>query len=156
MELQIRIAAGEPLGLDQDDIKPHGHAIEVRIYPEDPESLLPDVGTITALHLPSGQHIRVDSALFKGYEVTLHYEPLLAKIMAWGETREEAIKRLSRALLSFRLEGVKINLQLLRDVLASQEFATNTYNTLSISGVIENRKKELAQVTANQKGGPPT
>ena len=117
----------EDLPLTQEDIGVNGHAIEARIYPEDPETLLPDVGTITALHLPSGENIRVDSALGKGYEVTLHYEPLLAKVMAWGESREEATKRLQGALLALRLDGVKCNLSLLREILGSKEFVDATH-----------------------------
>ena len=112
VELQIRVAAGEPLPLTQKDIKPKGHAIEVRVYPEDPDTFLPGVGTVTQLNLPSPDTARVDSALFEGYQVALEYEPLLAKVMAWGETREESVKRLLRALLAFRLEGVKCNIPL--------------------------------------------
>ena len=150
VELQIRVAAGEPLPLTQKDIKPHGHAIEVRIYPEDPETLIPDVGTITELHQPSGEHIRVDSALFKGYDVTLHYEPLLAKVMAWGETREEASQRLLRALLAFRMEGIKCNIPLLRDVLVSKDFASATHDTSSLARLLEGRKNDRHQLAAGR------
>ena len=141
VELQIRAAAGERLPLVQKDIKPQGHAIEARIYPEDPNTFLPDAGCVTELNLPSGDSIRVDSALFEGYQVALEYEPLLAKVMAWGETREEAVKRLLRALLAFRLEGVKCNIPLLRDILASKEFADSTYHTGSIPKWIEERNQ---------------
>ena len=116
-----------------EDIQSRGHAVEVRIYPEDPETFVPDAGTVSALHLPSGEHIRVDSALCTGYSVALHYEPLLAKVLAWGESREEAVKRLKRALLSFRLDGVKCNIPLLRDILASKEYAGATYHTGSMT-----------------------
>ena len=141
VELQIRVAAGEPLPLSQKDIKPNGHSIEARIYPEDPDTFLPDAGTVTQLHLPSEESIRVDSALFEGYQVALEYEPLLAKVITWGETREEAVKRLLRALLAFRLEGVKCNIPLLRDILASKEFADSTYHTGSIPKWIEERSQ---------------
>ena len=141
VELQIRVAAGEPLPLTQKEIKAKGHAIEARIYPEDPDTFLPDAGSITELHLPSEDSIRVDSALFEGYQVALEYEPLMAKVMAWGETREEAVKRLLRALLAFRLEGVKCNIPLMRDVLASKEFADSTYHTGSIPKWVEERNQ---------------
>ena len=141
VELQIRVAAGEPLPMVQKDIKPNGHAIEARIYPEDPDTFMPDAGSITELHLPSGDSIRVDSALFQGYQVALEYEPLLAKVMAWGETREEAVKRLLRALLAFRLEGVKCNIPLIRDILASKKFADSAYHTGSIPEWIEERNQ---------------
>ena len=80
VELQLRAAAGETLPLSQKDAQISGHALQVRVYPEDPKTFLPEVGIVTKLYLPSGEHVRVDSALGKGYEVTLHYEPLLGKI----------------------------------------------------------------------------
>ena len=141
VELQIRVAAGEQLPISQGDIAPNGHAIEVRIYPEDPETFLPDTGTITGLNQPSEEHIRVDSALFEGYQVALEYEPLLAKVMAWGETREQSVKRLLRALLAFRLEGVGCNITLLRDILATKEFADSGYHTGSLPVWVEERKQ---------------
>ena len=141
VELQIRVAAGESLPLTQEDITIKGHAVEARVYPEDPETFMPDAGTITGLHLPTGRHIRVDSAVGKGYQVTLHYEPLLAKVMAWGETREEAVKGLLRALLAFRLEGVKCNISLLRKVLGSKAFIQATHHTGSLSALLEDRKQ---------------
>jgi acetyl-CoA carboxylase biotin carboxylase subunit len=150
VELQIRVAAGEPLPLFQKDIKPQGHAIEARIYPEDPDTFLPDVGTVTSLHLPSEEFVRVDSALFEGYRVALEYEPLMAKVMTWGETREEAVKRLLRALLAFRMEGVKCNIPLLRDVLASKEFTESTYHTGSIPKWMEERNQRHQDHSSNR------
>lgn len=141
VELQIRVAAGELLPFTQEDIKLNGHAIEARVYPEDPNTFMPDVGTVTEVNLPSSKNIRLDSALGKGYEVTLHYDPLLAKVMAWGETREEARKELLRALLAFQLEGVKCNVPFLRDVLGSQEFIQATHHTGSLSTLVEARKQ---------------
>ena len=141
VELQIRGAAGERLPLVQKGIKPTGHAIEARIYPEDPDTFLPDAGKITGLNQPSGQNIRVDSALFDDYQVALEYEPLLAKVMAWGESREEAVKNLLRALLAFRLDGVKSNIPLIRDILSSEEFASDTYHTGSMPVWLEARKQ---------------
>jgi acetyl/propionyl-CoA carboxylase alpha subunit len=102
---------------------------------------MPAIGTITGLHLPSCRHVRVDTALFKGYEVTLHYEPLLAKVMAWGQTRDEAVKRLHKALLAFRLEGVRCNVPLLRDILTSNDFAQATHHTGSLPVLVEARKQ---------------
>jgi acetyl-CoA carboxylase biotin carboxylase subunit len=149
VEMQLRVAAGEELQLNQEDIQVHGHAVEARIYPEDPENFIPEAGTITDLHIPSGEHIRVDTALYCGYEVTLHYEPLLAKVMAWGENREEAVKRLLRALLAFRLEGVKCNIPLLRDVLAGDEFADAVHHTGSLVALVEERKQQRLHMSQN-------
>jgi acetyl-CoA carboxylase biotin carboxylase subunit len=141
VELQIRVACGESLPIKQEDVQLSGHAVEARIYPEDPDTFMPAIGTITGLHLPSCRHVRVDTALFKGYEVTLHYEPLLAKVMAWGQTRDEAVKRLHKALLAFRLEGVRCNVPLLRDILTSNDFAQATHHAGSLPVLVEARKQ---------------
>ncbi len=110
---------------------------------------MPDAGTVSGLHLPSGEHIRLDSALCTGYTVALHYEPLLAKVMAWGESREAAVKRLKRALLSFRLEGVICNIPLLRDILASEEYTGATYHTGSMTEWLDRRKKRQIHPAGN-------
>ena len=141
VELQIQVASGGSLPIKQEDVQLNGHAVEARIYPEDPDTFMPAIGTITGLHLPSCRHVRVDTALCKGYEVTLHYEPLLAKVMAWGQTRDEAVKRLHKALLAFRLEGVKCNVPLLRDILTSKEFTQSTHHTGSLPALVEARKQ---------------
>ena len=132
VELQIRVALGEALPISQEDVVPKGHAIEVRVYPEDPESFIPQVGTVSDLHLPSGEFLRVDSALCRDYEVTLHYEPLLAKVMSWGADREQALKGILRALLELRLEGVSSNIPLLREILFQKDFACGAYHCGSL------------------------
>ncbi|MEC8959702.1 MAG: biotin carboxylase N-terminal domain-containing protein, partial [Chloroflexota bacterium] len=96
VELQIQAAAGETLPISQEDVSINGHAIEVRVYPEDPKTFMPDAGDITDLHQPKGEFIRIDSALCNNYTVELDYEPLMAKIMAWGKDRDQAIKTLQR------------------------------------------------------------
>ena len=151
VELQLRVAAGEPLPITQDDVVSNGHAIEARIYPEDPETFMPDAGQLTDLHLPPNDDtVRVDSALCDGYTVGLDYEPLMAKVMAWGEDREQAIKTLQRALLEMRLEGVTNNVPLLQSVLASKEFTDANYHTGSVPHwVNELRQRNLA----HQPGG---
>jgi len=99
VQLQIRIASGEKLPFEQDDIQLHGHAIECRIYAEDPDNnYFPSPGKITSLSEPSGPGIRLDSGIYEGWTVPLEYDPLLAKLVAYGETREQAIGRLRRAL----------------------------------------------------------
>ena len=84
VELQLQSAAGLAFTIMQRDIHASGHAIEARVYPEDPDTCLPNVGVVTDVHLPEGDNVRVDTALCVGYEVSLHYEPLLAKVMALG------------------------------------------------------------------------
>ena len=151
VEMQLRVAAGEKLPISQDDVSVNGHAIEVRIYPEDPETFMPDAGDITDLHQPKGDNIRVDSALCNGYTVELDYEPLMAKVMAWGEDRNQAIKTLQRALLEFRVEGVKHNVPLLRDILATKEFAAATHHTGSMPIWLEEFKIRALNKCANGK-----
>ena len=105
---QIRVAAGEPLSLKQREIKPEGHAIEVRINAEDPDyDFRPSAGTITDLHWPGGPGIRVDSHVYAGYRIPPYYDSLIAKIIAWAPSREEAIFRMQRALSETVVDGVK-------------------------------------------------
>ena len=129
VELQLRVAAGEPLPITQDQVQARGHAIEARIYPEDPETFMPSAGVVRNLRQPEGEHVRVDSALFPGYEVTIFYESLMAKIICWGETREDAIVRLSGALDEFHVDGVSCNGPLIRNVLNHASFMDGTYHT---------------------------
>ena len=151
VELQLKVAAGEALPITQEDVSVTGHAIDIRVYPEDPETFMPDTGEITDLHQPEGEHVRIDSALCNGYTVGLDYEPLMAKIMAWGEDRNQAIKTLQRALLEFRIEGVKCNVPLLRDVLATKEFAAATHHTGSMPIWIEEFQARSLNKCANGK-----
>ena len=149
--MQLRVAAGERLPITQDDVAQRGHAIEARIYPEDPETFMPDAGEITGLHLPTVENVRIDTALCDGYVVGLDYEPLMAKVMAWGEDREQAVRTLQRALLELRLEGVTNNVPLLRSILASREFTAATHHTGSVPHwVNELRQRHLA----HQSGVP--
>lgn len=145
VELQLRVASGEALPISQADVTQTGHAIEARIYPEHPETFMPDAGDITDLHLPTVDNVRIDTALCDGYTVGLDYEPLMAKVMAWGETREQSIRTLQRALLEMRLEGVTNNVSLLRSILASKEFTEAVHHTGSVPHwVNELRQRNLA------------
>ena len=151
VELQLRVASGERLPVTQEEVEQRGHAIEARIYPEDPETFMPDAGEITDLHLPTVDDVRIDTALCDGYVVGLDYEPLIAKVMAWGENREQAIRTLQRALLELRLEGVVNNVPLLRSILASREFTDASHHTGSVPHwVNELRQRHLA----HQSGVP--
>lgn len=107
VRLQIEIARGEKLPLVQKDVRFNGHAIECRIYAEDPENnFLPSIGKITHLYKPDGPGIRDDSGVTAGDEISLYYDPLIAKLVAWGENREHAIERMRRALFEYRISGV--------------------------------------------------
>ena len=112
VQLQIRIAAGEKLTIKQRDVQLKGHAIECRINAEDPFKFTPSPGRITSLHIPGGPGIRVDTHAYNGYFVPPHYDSLLGKIIAYGDTREQALARLNIALSEAAVEGIKTNIPL--------------------------------------------
>ena len=114
---QIRVAAGEKLRFRQRDLIFRGHAFECRINAEDPETFLPSPGKISSLHLPGGPGVRVECALQAGESLTSHYDPLVAKIVAFGENRDHAIRRMRNALGEMRIEGIRTNLGLHQDLL---------------------------------------
>ena len=116
---QIRLAAGEPLSLSTRTSQPRGHAIECRINAEDPVTFAPSPGQITALHLPGGLGVRVDTHVYAGYVVPPYYDSLLAKLIVHAEDRPAALARLRRALAEFVVEGCKTNLDFLRRLLAN-------------------------------------
>lgn len=150
VELQIRVAAGEALPIKQKDVQRNGYAMEARINAEDPETFLPNPGTITGLTEPHGEFIRVDSCIFPGYEVSTHYDSLLAKVMCWGATREEARERLSGALNEFVIEGVKTNIPFLRRVVSHEDFVAGTYDTWLVSHIMTSPQEGFA---APDEGG---
>jgi acetyl/propionyl-CoA carboxylase alpha subunit len=129
VRLQLRIAAGEPLGLTQDGVTFDGHAIEMRVYAEDPYRMLPSPGTITAWREPSGPGIRVDSGVVEGSVVSHLYDPLLAKLIVHAPTREAALDLALEAVDGFAVEGVRTNLALHRHVLTSAPFRAGEYTT---------------------------
>jgi acetyl-CoA carboxylase biotin carboxylase subunit len=124
---QIRIAAGEPLGYGQKDIHLSGHAIECRITAEDPETFAPSPGVVTTYHPPGGLGVRVDSALYAGYRVPPHYDSLVAKLITFGKTREEAIARMKRALREYVISGIKTTIPLHQRILENPEFCAGEY-----------------------------
>ena len=124
---QIRIAAGEPLGYTQKDIHLAGHAIECRITAEDPETFAPSPGTVVMYHPPGGLGVRVDSALYAGYRVPPHYDSLIAKLISYGRTRDEAIARMRRALREFVITGIKTTIPLHEKILEAPEFIDGDY-----------------------------
>jgi acetyl-CoA carboxylase biotin carboxylase subunit len=108
---QIRVAMGRRLRLRQQDVALNGAAIECRVCAEDPyNDFLPSVGRITTVYEPSGPGVRLDSAVYDGYEVSLYYDSLVAKLIVWGETRAQAILRMRRALSEFKLLGIRTNI----------------------------------------------
>jgi acetyl-CoA carboxylase biotin carboxylase subunit len=125
---QMRLAVGEKLRL-RPDLRPRGHAIEVRVNAEDPVSFAPSPGLITALNLPGGRGVRVDTHVYGGYRVPPHYDSLLAKLIVHGETRPAAIARLRRALAEFIVEGPKTNIDLHKRIVDHPDFIAGRLDT---------------------------
>jgi 3-methylcrotonyl-CoA carboxylase alpha subunit len=144
VELQLRVAAGEKLPFAQGDLKINGHAVEARVYAEDPEhDFLPSTGKLWALRLPEeGNGIRVDSGVAEGGSVTPHYDPMIAKVIAHGATRDEALDRLSAALAQTIVAGPKSNVRFLRLLADHPDFRAGKLDT----GLIEREKVALGAV----------
>ncbi len=130
VQAQMRVAAGEPLPWRQADIALRGHAIECRLSAEDPRNgFLPSIGRVRAVREPSGPGVRVDSALYPGLEVSLYYDPMLAKLIVWAPTREGAIARMQRALGEVRVLGIATNVDFHRAVMADARFRAGELST---------------------------
>ena len=129
----ITVAAGNPLPYKQDDIKFSGAAIECRIYAEDPENnFMPSPGVITVREAPEGRNLRLDSAAYAGFEVSLHYDPMIAKLCCWGRTRESAISNMARALREYKILGIKTTIPFHQRVLKNAAFLEGKYDTTFI------------------------
>lgn len=126
---QIYVALGHPLSFKQSDLRQKGHAIECRICAEDPITYKPNPGVIRACRHPQGPFVRLDSYAYPGYEVPIYYDPMIAKVITWGETREEAIERMQRALTEFVLTGIKSNITLHKTILNHPTFRDGSYTT---------------------------
>jgi acetyl-CoA carboxylase biotin carboxylase subunit len=123
VKLQMRIAAGEPLPFRQEEIALRGHAVECRIYAENPDNnFFPSPGKIVDCRVPSGPGIRLDEGIYAGWTVPNEYDPMLGKLIAWGGDREEALARMERALEEYYASGIKTNVSLFRRILASADF----------------------------------
>lgn len=141
VELQLRVAAGEKLTVSQEDIHPKGHAIECRVCIEDVyNNFLPEAGAVEYLEMPSGEGVRNDSGLYDGYVSSVHYDPMLAKLIVHGDTREEAIDKTIAALDSFHLHGLRTTIPFCRVVLNSEPFRSGNYSTFYVA---EHWKNEL-------------
>lgn len=129
VEQQLRIALGEPLGMNQSGIQRHGHAIEVRIYAEDPKTFFPSPGTITRFKLPEGMNIRNETAVEEQSVVTPFYDPMIAKLIVKGRSRDEAINGLQEALAEYDVQGIKTNIPMLREVAEHPAFRNGDTTT---------------------------
>ena len=130
VELQIRVASGEKLGFDQDDVKLIGHAVECRICAEDPEEqFLPSTGIITRHDLPAGPGVRVDAGVRTGQEITIDYDPLMAKLVVHAENRAKALERMYDALSNYRISGLRTTISFCKFVMKHPSFTQGVYNT---------------------------
>jgi acetyl-CoA carboxylase biotin carboxylase subunit len=127
---QIRIAEGKPLSFRQDDLSISGHAIEVRVYAEDPKNnFLPDIGKLATYLRPQGPGIRVDDGFEEGMEIPIHYDPMIAKLVTYAKNREEAIERMIRAIDEYHITGIETTLGFCRFVMQHDAFRTGRFNT---------------------------
>lgn len=140
---QIWVAKGKPLSFKQEELKQKGHAIEARICAEDPVTYKPSPGKIRACRHPQGPFLRIDSYAYPGYEVPIYYDPMIAKVITWGDTREEAIDRMERALSEFVLTGIKSNIVLHKSILKHPKFLDGTYTTQFIEKNFEVLEPEI-------------
>ena len=147
---QLTVAAGERLSFAQDDVEWRGHAIECRVYAEDPENnFFPSPGRISYLRTPSGPGIRDDSGVVQGSEVSIHYDPMISKLAAWGRTRQEAIDRLRRALSEYEVVGIKTTLPFFREIVDDPEFIEGNLDTAFISRF--NLRREQSKESSTER-----
>ncbi|HET9314226.1 MAG TPA: acetyl-CoA carboxylase biotin carboxylase subunit [Vicinamibacteria bacterium] len=147
VQLQIRIAQGEPLPFAQEDLQQRGHAIECRIYAEDPDrGFLPSPGVLLAVRAPGGPGLREDSGVYEGFEVPVHYDSMLSKLIAHGATRAQAIERMRRALAEYKILGVRTSLPFLDRVMRHPDFVAGDFDTSFVA--------RLAAEPADAEEGP--
>ncbi|SES18554.1 acetyl-CoA carboxylase biotin carboxylase subunit [Pedobacter rhizosphaerae] len=127
---QIRVAAGERLSFTKEDLKISGHAIELRVYAEDPKNnFLPDIGTLKTYKTPKGNGVRVDDGFEQGMEIPIYYDPMIAKLITYGKDREEAIERMLRAIEEYEITGIETTLGFGKFVMQHQAFKTGNFDT---------------------------
>ena len=125
---QILIANGEKLKLNQNDISMRGHAIECRINAEHPKTFMPSPGNVQQYHQPGGLGVRVDSAVYQGYSIPSHYDSMIAKLITYGNSRNDCIQKMKRALEEYVIIGIDTNIQLHQNIIQSDEFVSGDYD----------------------------
>ncbi|HBW85724.1 MAG TPA: biotin carboxylase [Crocinitomicaceae bacterium] len=139
VEWQVRVARGERLPKLQDELTINGHAVEVRVYAEDTlNGFVPDIGKLERYRIPSGKNIRVDDAFLEGMEIPIYYDPMIAKLVVWGATREEAIERTIEAIENYQISGVKTTLDFGKFVLKHDAFRSGNFDTNFINHYFKN------------------
>jgi acetyl-CoA carboxylase biotin carboxylase subunit len=158
VKVQIDIANGKKLPFKQEDLKQNGHAIEVRIYAEDPDNnFMPSPGKIQHITEPLGLGVRHDGYVYAGYEIPIYYDPMISKLIVWAATRSEAIDRMRRALHAYKITGIKTSIPFLNRIMEVPAFIEGKYNThfiqdnealLKPNETASQRLKDVAAMTA--------
>ncbi|MFV7236334.1 acetyl-CoA carboxylase biotin carboxylase subunit [Flavobacterium sp. ZB4R12] len=154
VELQIRVARGEALTIKQEDLKIKGHAMELRVYAEDPmNDFLPSVGHLDVYQLPEGEGVRVDNGFEQGMDIPIYYDPMLAKLITYGETREEAIQIMLKAIEDYQVEGVQTTLPFGKFVFEHEAFRSGKFDTHFVKNyynadVLKNQMAQEAEIAA--------
>jgi len=149
---QISVAEGNPLSFSQDDIRLQGHAIECRIYAEDPEqNFMPSPGRIERLRIPQGPGVRDDGGVYEGAEVSIYYDPMISKFAVYGRDRKEAIERMRRALQEYEITGLSTTIPFFRDVMRDPEFIEGNLDTGFIERFFERRSRSSSTEADNSE-----
>jgi propionyl-CoA carboxylase alpha chain len=154
VELQIKIARGEVMPFKQEDLHINGHAMELRVYAEDPlDDFLPSVGTLKTYKLPKGKGIRVDNGFEQGMDVPIYYDPMLAKLISYGKNRDEAIQIMLKAIEDYHIEGVKTTLPFGKFVFEHEAFRSGNFDTHFVKNyyspeVLNKKAQEEAKIAA--------
>ncbi|MBO6881755.1 acetyl-CoA carboxylase biotin carboxylase subunit [Winogradskyella sp.] len=154
VELQIKVARGEKLDINQEDLQINGHALELRVYAEDPmNDFLPSVGNLEVYQLPEGKNIRVDNGFEEGMDIPIYYDPMLSKLITYGETREEAIELMIKAIDNYHIKGVETTLAFGRFVCEHEAFRSGNFDTHFVKkyyspSLLEEQHKKEAEIAA--------
>jgi pyruvate carboxylase subunit A len=154
VELQIRVARGEKLQIEQDEIKINGHALELRVYAEDPlNDFLPSVGKLEIYKLPIGENIRVDNGFEEGMDIPIYYDPMLSKLITYGKNRDEAIQLMIYAIDNYSIKGVETTLPFGRFVCEHEAFRSGHFDTHFVKiyyspEALEAVRKEESEIAA--------
>jgi len=146
VEMQIRVARGETLPIKQDDLQIKGHALELRIYAEDPlNDFLPSIGRLSVYQIPNGKGIRVDNGVEQNMDVSIYYDPMLAKLITYGKNREEAIQTMLQAIENYKIEGISTTLPFGKFVFEHDAFRNGDFDTNFVKRYynVELLKKQL-------------
>ena len=157
VKLQLRVAAGEPLPFAQEEVLLRGHAVECRIYAEDPDnSFFPSPGEILSWRIPQGPGIRFDDGVYEGWTVPGEYDPLLGKLIAWGGDRSEAMARLRRALQEFDASGIRTNAGLFRAILSDAEFLRGQVHTRWLDERLRSLQTQASRPAPDDRSAAPS